>query len=273
MSSLREQAPEAYPTKMRVLLWVLAMPLLARTYSVDGIVVAVDPTARTMLVSHRAIGRYMPAMMMPFRVADRAELAGVHPGARVQFDLVVTRDRSLARGVHVKGEGSIPAPKARIEIGQPLPAFRLTDQDGHVVTAEDLRSKVAAINFIYTRCPLPDVCPRLSANFAALARRFAGRVVLLSVTVDPDYDTPAVLKEYARRWGADAGTWRFLTGDVAGLAGALGEVYWFDEGAIGHNSMTSIVGQDGRLAAVVEGAGYRVDQLANLIERQLEGER
>jgi cytochrome oxidase Cu insertion factor (SCO1/SenC/PrrC family) len=98
-------------------------------------------------------------------------------------------------------------------------------------------------------------------------------VTLLSVTVDPDYDTSAVLADYARRWNADATTWRFLTGDVAGLASALGEVYWFDEGSIGHNSMTSIFGRDGKLAAVVEGAGYRVDQLGNLLERQLEGDR
>jgi protein SCO1/2 len=179
----------------------------------------------------------------------------------------------VARSVRVTGEESAPVAKGRIEIGQALPDFQLTDQDGHAITAADLRGKVVAINFIYTRCPLPDVCPRLSANFAALARRFDARVVLLSVTVDPDYDTTAVLKEYARRWGADAGRWRFLTGDVAGLAAALGEVYWFDEGSIGHNSMTSIIGRDGRLAAMVEGAGYRVDQMANLIERQLEGER
>jgi protein SCO1/2 len=258
---------------MRVLVWVLAMPLFARNYSVDGIVVAVDPATRTMLVSHRAIRRFMPAMMMPFRVESGAELAGVHPGSRVQFELTVNHERSLARNVKVTGEEEAPKAAAeRLPIGAALPDFRLTDQDGRAVTAADLRGTVVAINFIYTRCPLPDVCPRLSANFAVLAKRFGGRVALLSVTVDPDYDTPAVLKEYARRWSADPATWRFLTGDVAGLASRLGEVYWFDEGSIGHNSMTSIFGRDGKLAAVVEGAGYRVDQLADLIGRQLEGQ-
>ena len=258
---------------MRMLLWVAAIPLLARNYSVDGIVVAVDASARTMLVSHRPIERYMPAMMMPFRVESASELAALHPGSRVQFDLFVTRDHSVARNVRVTGVAEIPAPSAgRLRIGDPLPDFKLTDQDGHTVTAADLRGKVVAINFIYTRCPLPDVCPRLSANFAVLARRFAGRVQLLSVTVDPDYDSQAVLSAYARRWNAAPGTWRFLTGDVAALAAALGEVYWFDEGSIGHNSMTSVFGRDGRLAAVVEGAGYRPDQLADLITRQLENQ-
>ena len=259
---------------MRVLVWVLAIPLFARNYSVDGIVVAVDPAARTMLVSHRAIGRYMPAMMMPFRVESADELSGLHPGSRVQFELTVGHARSLARNVKVTGSAEAPKTSAQgLPIGGALPDFRLTDQDGRVVTAADLRGKVVAINFIYTRCPLPDVCPRLAANFAVLARRFAGRVALVSVTVDPDYDTPAVLGEYARRWGAHSATWRFLTGDVAGLASRLGEVYWFEEGSIGHNSMTSVFGRDGKLAAVVEGAGYRVDQLGDLLTRQLEESR
>jgi protein SCO1/2 len=260
--------------RMRCLFWVLlALPLFGKSYAVDGIVVAVDPLARTMLVSHRAIAHYMPAMMMPFRVAPSEDLAGLHPGSRVEFELIVDRDRSLARNMHITGQSEIPAAPQHIAVGDPLPDFRLTDQSGHTVTAAEMRGKVIAINFIYTRCPLPDICPRLSANFAVLSRRFAGRVVFLSVTVDPDYDAPGVLAAYAQRWNADPATWRFLTGDVAALAAALGEVYWFDEGSIGHNSMTSIFGRDGKLAAVVEGAGHRVDQLGNLLERQLEGNR
>ena len=98
-------------------------------------------------------------------------------------------------------------------------------------------------------------------------------ISLLSVTVDPEYDTPPVLAEYAKRWGADDRGWRFLTGGVGNLAAQLGEVYWTDEGAIGHNSVTSIVGRDGRLAAAVDGSNWRVDQLGNLIAHELEGMR
>jgi protein SCO1/2 len=249
--------------------WVPVL-LAARFFTVDGIVVAVDPAARTMLVSHRPIGKYMPAMMMPFRVGDRQELDGLSPGARVEFELVVEKDQSYARRIRKTGQGDIPPAKEKLRTGDRLPGFRLTDQEGRTTTEEDLRGKVALVNFIYTRCPLPDVCPRLSANFAALQRRFGDRVLLLSVTVDPDYDTPAVLREYAGRWAADPRGWRFLTGDVARLAAALGEVYWTDEGSIGHNSMTTVVGRDGRIAAMVEGAGYRVDQLANLVAHELE---
>jgi protein SCO1 len=259
---------------MRALLLLLTPVALAHTYAVDGIVLAVDPTARTMLVSHRPIAHYMPAMAMPFRVEDAGVLAGLHPGARVAFDLVVDGRGSLARNVRRSGpDEAIPAPKEQIHIGDLLPEFRLSDQTGRTVDGASLRGKVTAIDFIYTRCPLPDVCPRLSANFAVLERRFHAQMgtslVLVSVTVDPEFDTASVLADYARRWGA-APAWHFLTGDIARLAAALGEVYWTDEGSIGHNSTTSIVSRDGRLAAVVEGSNYRVDQLENLIALELE---
>lgn len=260
---------------MRLLISLLFVATLhARSYSVDGVVVAVDAAAKTMLVSHRPIANYMGAMMMPFRVDDARELARLHPGARVTFQLKIAGDRSVASGIVRTGESVLPEARKGIAIGEALPQFRLTDSSGAAVTLADLRGKVAAIDFIYTRCPLPEVCPRLSANFAALQRRFADRMgrdmVLVSVTVDPEFDTPSVLAAYARRWGADARGWRFLTGDVGPLAAALGEVYWADEGAIGHNSMTSIIGRDGRLAAVVEGADFRPDQLAHLVARALE---
>jgi protein SCO1/2 len=254
---------------------ILAVPLMAKTYSVDGIVVAVDAGARTMLVSHRAIAHYMPAMLMPFRTETSAELAALHPGARIAFDLAVTKGQSVARNIRPTGapDVAIPAPQEKLAIGSALPDFQLTDQHGRAVRTGDLRGRVVAIDFIYTRCPLPDVCPRLSANFAMLQRRFREQagdsLMLLSVTVDPEFDTPAVLADYARRWAAGSG-WRFLTGDVAPLAASLGEIYWAEEGSIGHNSTTSIIGRDGRLAAQVEGSNYRPDQLVHLISRQLE---
>jgi protein SCO1/2 len=232
----------------------------AKSYPVDGIVVALDPVARTMLVSHRPIANYMPAMVMPFRVADPADLAPLHPGARIEFRLEVGKQQSIARNVRraAGGDVEIAPPKDKLRIGDLVPALA------------EHRGRVVAVNFIYTRCPLPDVCPRLSANFAAMQRKFRDTdLLLLSVTVDPDYDTPQVLAEYAQRWNADPSRWRFLGGDQAALAASLGEVYWTDEGSIGHNSVTSIVGRDGRLAAQLEGASFRADQLENLIDHEL----
>jgi protein SCO1 len=263
-------------TRLIILAILTAAPLAARSYPVDGIIVAVDPSTRTMLVSHRPIANYMGAMMMPFRVEDARDLAGLHPGSRVQFDLIVDKDHAVARRVRHSAEADveIPAPPERLRIGDALPDFELTDQQGRPARLADFSGKVLAINFIYTRCPLPDVCPRLAANFAMLQRRFSARLgadlVLLSITVDPEYDTPAVLADYARRWAADPRGWRFLTGDIAPLATRLGEVVWTDEGSIGHNSTTSIIDRSGCLAAIVEGSTYRTDQLANLVAHELE---
>ena len=254
---------------------MFALLLFIKTFAVDGIVVAVDPTAHTMLVSHREIAHYMPAMMMPFTAEDPEELKALHPGQRVRFELVILKDRTLARHILPTGQpdGAIPPPAGKLEIGAELPDFVLTDQNGRPFRTSSLRGKVVAIDFVYTRCPLPDVCPRLSANFAMLQRKFAGsELALLSVTVDPDYDTPRILSEYARRWAAGP-QWTFLTGDVAPLAKALGEVYWADEGSIGHNSTTTVIGRDGRVAAVLEGSNFRADQLVHVVARTLEGHR
>jgi protein SCO1 len=254
---------------------LLAAPMAAKTYPVDGIVVAVDAQSRTMLVSHRPIERYMAAMTMPFRVESAETLRAIHPGSRIRFDLTVGKSESVARNVRTTdaADAILPPPKERLTVGASLPDVTLTDQSGNRVRLADLRGKVIAIDFIYTRCPLPDVCPRLSANFATLQRHFSGQLgrdlILISVTVDPDYDSPSVLAEYSRRWSAQPG-WLFLTGDVASLAPALGEIYWVDEGSIGHNSTTSIIDREGRLAAVVEGSNYRADQLKSLVAYQLE---
>jgi protein SCO1/2 len=248
----------------------------AKTWRVDGIVVAVDRSAGTIFVSHRPIGNYMGAMAMTFRVEEDRELEGLYPGERIEFDLKVTKERSVARHIRKSGEPDvlIPPPKERIKTGDAVPDFSLTSESGERIRLADLRGKIVAINFLYTRCPLPDVCPRLAANFASLQRRFGDRMgadlVFLSITVDPDFDTPAILAEYARRWGAKNPGWRFLTGDVALIAASLGEVYWTDEGSIGHNSTTSIIDRNGRLAATVNGSVWRVDQLEQLLKHQLE---
>src|SRR6185369_6694024 len=150
------------------------VPLLAKTYSVDGIVVAIDAASCTLLVSHRAIAHYMPAMLMPFRAETAAELAPLHPGARIVFDLEVTKSQSVARNIRSTGapDVAIPPPAEKLAVGSALPDFQMTDQHGRTIRTPDLRGKVVAIDFIYTRCPLPDVCPRLSANFALLQRQF-----------------------------------------------------------------------------------------------------
>lgn len=254
----------------------------AKRYPVEGLVLRVDPAARTMLVSHREVPGYMPAMAMPFPVEREEELRGVRPGSRVTFELRVKKSTSVARKVRVAQPNltgvadadeplKLPVPPNKLALGDPVPDFVLTDQQGRTFRFSDLRGRVVAVDFIYTRCPLPDVCPRLSAGFAALQRRIP-EAALVSVTIDPTYDTPEVLAGYARRYGANPERWRFLTGpneEIQRVAGLFGLVYWPEEGLITHTTATAVVGRDGRLKAVVEGLGFTADQLADLVANEI----
>ena len=155
-----------------------------------------------------------------------------------------------------------------------MPDFTLTDQRGQPVKLSDFRGQLVAIDFIYTRCPLPDVCPRLSANFARLQKRFSGRIILLSITLDPQYDTPEVLADYGRRWQANATMWHFLTGgdqEIQRIAGKVGLVYWAEDGLITHQAATAIVSTEGKLAALLEGSSFTSQQLLDLVQAQLAG--
>ena len=129
------------------------------------------------------------------------------------------------------------------------------------------------MSFIYTRCPLPDYCPRVMTNMGALRERFGDRlgedVVLLTITFDPQHDTAEKMKEYARRYGADIPGWRLLTGsrqDVARVCSLFGVEYWPEEGMITHTLRTAVIDRTGRLAATVEGKEHSSRQLAQLLE-------
>jgi protein SCO1/2 len=249
----------------------------AQRFHVQGIVLAVDAPNRMLIISHRAIPGYMEAMAMPFHVDASSDLAPLQPGSRIDFELKVTHTATVVRHVQLLQTAltDIPVPKAegKIAIGEQMPDFTLTDQAGNTVRLSSFQGQVVAIDFIYTRCPLPDVCPRLSANFARLQKRFAGKLALLSITLDPQYDTPQVLAEYAARWRADPHTWLFLTGsedDIRKVAGHFGVVFWAEEGAITHTSSTALVDRAGKLSAMVEGSAFTSQQLIDLVSTELD---
>jgi protein SCO1/2 len=250
-------------------------------------VLGVNAAEQTVIISHRDIPHYMPAMSMPFHVRKPAELAGLYPGAQIEFQLVarksgsyVERLRRIAPGQVIEDQGdriALPPNRDQVSIGAIMPDFTLTDQLHRPVRLSDFRGKVIAVDFIYTRCPLPDVCPRLSANFARVQTRFREKMgrelVLLSITIDPQYDTPGELLKYAKIWKAEARGWRFLTGadgDIEIVARRFGMNYWPEEGMITHTSQTGVIARDGRLASRMDGAAFAAGQLGDLIERELE---
>ena len=244
---------------------------------VRGLVLKVDPGVGLVTVSHDPVAGYMDAMVMPFAASRPQELKDVRPGDRIQFRLNVHRNGTLIDRIKIlsaapASEGMPDAAPTAVAIGQLIPDFTLTDQDGVPVSLQSLRGKVVAVSFIYTRCPLPDYCPRVMTNLGALRDRFGDRlgkdVALLTITFDPQYDTPEKMKEYARRYGADIPGWRLLTGsreEIARVCLLFGVEYWPEEGMITHTLRTAVIDREGRLAATVEGKEHSTRQLADLL--------
>lgn len=261
-----------------------------KRYPVRGMVLRVDPATRTFVVSHDAIEGLMSAMIMPFEVRDARELMPVAQGALVEFALVVGPQAGYATDIRVRKYQTAeqdPLTARRLALlkkaagrsvpplaaGQAVPDFTLTDQTGQPVRFSTLTAgKVVALNFVYTRCALPQFCLRASNVFGVLQRRFArqygSELVLLTVTFDPERDTPEVLATYAARFDADPKMWRFLTGrtaDVRRVCAFFGVESYLDEGLLNHSLHTAVVDRRGRLVANVEGNQYTTEQLGDLI--------
>jgi protein SCO1 len=251
----------------------------ASAYAARGLVLKVDPASSTLTVSHEAIPGYMDAMVMPFTARDPKDVADVRPGDRIAFRLNVGKDRTRIDRVQLLSAApadlgllNTPAVSTLVKIGQPMPDFTLTNQHGQPVTLSSLRGKVVAVTFIYTRCPLPDYCPRMITNLQAVERRFPDRVnrdlALVAVTFDPKFDTPERLKEYAQFFKSDKPGWQFLTGSVADIMRVtqmFGVEFWPEEGLITHTLQTAVIDKDGKLAAQAEGKDYSGQQLADLV--------
>jgi protein SCO1/2 len=263
----------------------------AQRYAVSGMILKIDRPHRSFVASCKEIPGYMEAMAMPIPVHDAKLLDGLQPGTMVDFTLVVTgddayaedvkihhfqsteRDPFQARGLQLlENFGRKDAAARELGVGEPVPDFTLTDQTGRRISLSQFAGKVVAAAFVYTSCPLPNYCFRLSNNLGRLQKRFAERMgrdlVLLSVTMDPARDTPAVLAKYATTWKADANSWHFLTGpeaDVSAVCHKFGVNFWPDEGALTHSLHTVVIDRQGRLAANFEGNEFSAEQLGDFV--------
>ena len=160
----------------------------------------------------------------------------------------------------------------------PAPAFALTSQDGTPVALADFRDKVVAVTFIYTSCM--DTCPVLTALMAyvqdKLGPDFGKRIAFVSITVDPERDTPEVLKRYAETFGADLKGWAFLTGAPDAIRGVIRRYGVFAaknaDGQVDHTFLTSIVDRNGMLRVQYLGVRFDPDEfrrdLLSLVKEQ-----
>jgi protein SCO1/2 len=269
-----------------LLLLVAASVSAGTRYPVTGIILKVDRPHRSFDASCAAIPGYMEAMAMPYSVLNEHQLEGLKPGAYVDFTLVVEKKRSYAEGIrihHYQTDEREPLlarrlqllepPHATVKPGDAVPDFTLIDQTGRRVALSQSAGKVVAVTFIYTTCPLPDYCFRLSNNFGQLNKRFTGRMgrdlVLLSISFDPVHDQPNVLAKYASTWKADPESWHFLTGpldEVKTITRQFGLNFWPDEAYLTHSLHTLVIDRRGRLAADFEGNQFTARQLGDYVE-------
>ena len=154
----------------------------------------------------------------------------------------------------------------RLPVIGPAPPFTLTSQDGKQVALADLRGKVLAVTFIYTGCP--DICPLVTQKMVdvqnALGARFGAKIAFVSITLDPEHDTPPVLKDYAQSWGAKPNGWMFLTGSPAAIRDATRRygVYFAkkEDGSVDHTQLTTLVDADGRMRVQYIGWRFNPDE-------------
>ena len=210
------------------LVLALSAAACAKHYTTSGLVLKLDRPGAIVTISHDAFPGFMDAMAMPFDLKGPAREAALTPGDRVRFRLAVKGGRSWVDRVQVVSAASVdaglqqtPAVPVLVSVGAPMPNFELTDQSGQRVALSMLKGKVVAVTFIYTRCPLPDYCPRMVENFRSVRQRFAARMdrdlVFLTISFDPKFDTPEMLTKYAASQRAGGPGWHFLTGDPANV--------------------------------------------------------
>ena len=273
-----------------ILVWVAACCLISacsrtpeRRFDLKGKVVSVDRARRQVTLDHEQIKGFMDAMTMPFNVGEDWAMEALAPGQLVEATLVVKGDRSWIEGIRISQGGTAggaAAGGAVPRIGEEVPDFKLVNQDNKQIRLAEYRGRPLLLTFVYTRCPLPDFCPLTSRNFSDVYRglktvpQSGQKPHLLTVSFDTEFDTPRVLREYARRYmdPPDFMTWEFATGsqeDIRNITGFFGLMYQKESGQIVHTLVTALIGPDGKIQQIYQGNRWTPGQvLAELRQRR-----
>lgn len=259
----------------------------AKRYPIKGKVIAVDRNAKKATIDHEAIPDFMPAMTMDFPIHADWVWNDLAPGSEIRAELVV--DNAAKDPYYIENIGIIavadPGKPVDInpnfaQIGQPVPDFLLTNQDGKRISLKDFKGKALAITFIYARCPLPEYCIRMSTNFSDAAKQFANdaelkdKVRLLSISFDPANDTPEKLRSYGIGYlgndpKAKFDIWQLAVGsdsEIRRIADFFGLRYETDESdktQIRHSLRTAVIAPDGRVTRIFPGSDWTVADLRN----------
>jgi protein SCO1/2 len=243
-------------------------------------VVSVDAKQKQVMLDHEEIPGYMAAMTMGYKLKDDSDYARLQPGDRIEATLAVTGTESWLEGLFITrppaGAESVPEPekpRPLPERGTSPPDVTLVTQEGHSLRLSSLRGKFVILTFIYTRCPLPDYCPRMNMNLATIGNAFesdasrAAKVHLLSISFDTEYDTPKVLRASREAFRPAAMqkhvTWDFATGqaaDIRKLADFFGLTFELKGVDTMHNLRTAILDADGKVVRTFHGNSWTADE-------------
>ena len=258
-----------------------------QSYVVKGVVREVRSKDSELVIRHEEIPGYMKAMTMPIAVKDRKLMFGLASNDIVQFKLVVTPDDGWIESIKKVGSESPDAPEPKpqfrpsravqeLKAGDIMPDFTMTNELGKAVSLHSLKGNAVALTFIFTSCPFPTFCPLMSENFRkAQATLTADSSApknwrMWSVTMDPENDSPDVLKTYAARYKHDPKRWSFVTGDlieITALADHFGLKFWKASNSISHNLRTVVIDAAGRVQAIVPENKWTAEDLVGEIRK------
>jgi protein SCO1/2 len=235
-------------------LMVVGCQSQSKQFSLHGKVMAKDEAAGELTVKHDDIPGFMPAMTMPYKVQDRDALREVEPGDTIDADLISVDGgkeywlQSFRITDQSGRQNAKPAIKHALGVGDPVPDIPMVNQDGKQIHFGDFKGKSVLITFIYTRCPMPAFCPRLSSQFARIHEDLAktpgdyDKTHLLTISFDPKYDTAPVLRKYGLAYldnHAEGFThWDFASADPADMrkiADTFGLEYFEEDNQISHS--------------------------------------
>ena len=261
-----------------------------KTYPLRGKIVSTEAAKGEVTIDHQAIPGFMDSMTMPYKVRDTRILSELHPGDTVTADVLVSQSEDADVFVDhfvIVGEAKPDyRPTTQFHVptaGDAVPDFKLTNEDGKAIHLGQFKGKALLITFIYTRCPLPDFCPRVTKNFAVVEKSLEanaglyGKTHLLCASFDPVEDTPARLKAYAETYmGAEApkafAHWDFAVASKDGLppmakffnVGLTNET----DGTITHTLSTTLIGPDGKVVRFYPGNEWTPEEFLADVKKQ-----
>jgi protein SCO1/2 len=253
----------------------------AKRYELEGRVVAVDAGNHQLTIAHQDVAGLMKGMTMPFTVSKSSDwvFKAIAPGDHVHATLVLSdhaelQDITFARSEVKESDGS--STMRILQPGDEVPDFTLVNQSGKTIHLHQFRGKPLLLTFIYTRCPFPEFCPRLSNNFGQVMQQLQkdpkafSQAQLLSISIDPENDKPAVLRSYGERYvgrvDPNFSHWEFASGSpqqVRQAADFFGLSYNQKDGQIVHGLQTVLIGKDGKVAKVYSGSDWKPDDVAD----------